>query len=99
MAKKQRERSEAEALRSENRTLKKEINNLKKELGRHEKREHQYLDLEEREKQEGKAWDDFRDICAKNMPLCPKCSKQLKITDLGSRKLFNCECGYRKSGK
>lgn len=95
---KSKERSEVEALRSENRNLKKQVSYLKKELGRHEKREHQYLDLEDRTQQE-----ELEKIVEvpKDKKICPKCNKgKLSVSDLGIRKLTTCNnCTFRKSEK
>jgi len=87
--------SEVEFLREVNRKLKAENKNLRKRLG------HAY-------KQVRKNYDHIEDIEPDfavepekevDRVLCPKCQAELKIIDLEIKKLFICECGYRKTSK
>lgn len=95
MAKKQKERSEAEYLRSIVRNLKSENRNLRKQLGRNNKRAHQYEDLEEQ----------IQELALIETPVevnkkCPKCKGKLKTSDLGIKLFIKCEdCNYRETKK
>jgi predicted RNA-binding Zn-ribbon protein involved in translation (DUF1610 family) len=97
---KSKERSELEDLRARNKKLEKENRQLRKEIGRFEKRKHLYEEnLEDiMSEEDTKNSIEFENNIVKRK--CPKCGKELKITDLGSRLLLQCEnCSYRKTEK
>lgn len=93
---KSKERNELEFLRAELKTLKKQNQNLKKQVSRANKRHTREADLEEIV-QEYELNEDQKDT-EDNSLLCPKCSKNnLVVKSLGSRMLYVCDCGFRKT--
>jgi hypothetical protein len=95
---KQKERSELEILRSENRRLKSIAKHLKKEASRKTKREHLHNDLVEKQAEE-LLKEELKERDVLKGEGCPNCGEELDITDIGPRKLYTCDCGYRKSAK
>lgn len=97
---KQKERNELEVLRAENRNLKKQINHLKKEVGRHQKRAHQYEDLESIAQEIELEKAPVAKKHVKQNDICPKCASEIERTDLDIKWLLRCsKCNFRKTEK
>lgn len=94
MAKKSKERNEAEYLKAENRKLAKENKSLKKQLTRSNKRATQYEDLEEKIK-DIEIEKDFNVV--PESTTCVQCKGPIKESDLGIRIIKTCiTCGHRE---
>lgn len=96
---KSKDRSEIEYMRGLIKNLKAEVRNLKKQVARHNKRAHQYEDLEERQAEVEVA--DLYTTTVTSKIICKSCSSdKMEEVSLGVKKLIVCrDCGKRETKK
>lgn len=97
---KQKKRDEIEELKGQIRNLRKQVQHLKKELARKTKREHQYHDLEERERTVEIDVEFELEPAQFTKGMCPECNSAVDKAEIGNRILTRCtKCKWRKSEK